>query len=278
MDLVDQPIANISSDASGRIVTESAESAHAVSVETAGVSGCAQALRTTDAATSTSTLCVDASTEEGAIGWLATRKLSRGSDESLRDDLLSVRADEALVPFVNCGGRGWSDVELVVEIKRLAAVGGCPAAAGSARRSLASASGGSATKTVGAGVETACPTARGCAEGAAAASVAPAKTPAAGVATAAKPPPPVLPPPPPWAKAAPLSEMAARNKAVRLSSREILMRASLLWAGPSSVRKRTGLNLEDLDRGGLRRTALFKPSNVFKVAARGGISVSSRQA
>jgi hypothetical protein len=35
------------------------------------------------------------------------------------------------------------------------------------------------------------------------------------------------------------------------------------------VRKRTGLNLEDLDRGGLKRTALFNPSNVFKVAARG---------
>jgi hypothetical protein len=47
------------------------------------------------------------------------------------------------------------------------------------------------------------------------------------------------------------------------------MRASLLWAGPSSVSKRTGLNLEELGRGGLKRTDLFKPSNVFKVAARG---------
>ena len=133
-------------------------------------------------------MCVDASTEGDAVGWLATRKLSRGSDESLRDDLLSVRADETLVPFIHCGGRGWGDVELVVEIQRLAAVGGCTAAAGSARRSLASASGGSATETVGAGVETAGPTARVASAGVASAGVASAsgKAPAASVAPAAR--------------------------------------------------------------------------------------------
>jgi hypothetical protein len=58
---------------------------------------------------------------------LATGELGGRTNKSLRDDLLGSRADEALISFVDSGGSGRGNVELVVEVQRLTAVGGATA-------------------------------------------------------------------------------------------------------------------------------------------------------